>query len=88
MLEDHHKADVITKYIQSANVNEDIDVEQLQQGLKQLLGEQPAIKLEWTASNVINEVSGKQEGRIEKLLSVKVFYTTADNQIKQVEYYV
>lgn len=88
MIQDPYKADAITNYIQSVDFNGQFNVEKIKNDLKTMLGETPGVKLEWAAENVINEVSGKKEGRIEKVLSVKVFYTTLVGEVKKVEYYI
>jgi len=36
----------------------------------------------------MNEISGANEGRIEKVRSVKVFYTNMIGEVKKVEYYI
>lgn len=88
MIQDPYKADAITNYIQSIDFEGQFNVQKIKEDLKTMLGEVPAVKLEWAAESVINEVSGKNEGRIEKILSVKIFYTTLAGEVKKVEYFV
>jgi hypothetical protein len=88
MIQDPLKEDAITNYIKSINFDGNFNVEQIQNDLKLMLGESPAVKIEWGADQVINEISGANEGRIEKVRSVKVFYTNYKGEVKKVEYYI
>ena len=88
MIQDPYKEDAITNYIKSIDFNSDFNVNEMKRSLKMILGEEPAVKLEWTADTIINEVSGKKEGRVEKLMSVKVFYSTLVGEVKKVELFI
>lgn len=88
MIQDPYKEDAITNYIKSIDFNGDFNVNIIKESLKTILGEEPAVKLEWTADTIINEVSGKKEGRVEKLVSIKVFYSNIAGEVKKVELFV
>jgi hypothetical protein len=88
MIQDPLKEDAITNYIKSIDFEGNFNVEQMKNDLKLMLGETPAVKIEWDADQVINEINGKDEGRIEKIRSVKVFYTNSRGEVKKVEYYI
>ena len=88
MINDPIKEDAITNYIKSIDFNSEFNVKQIKNDLKLMLGETPAVKIEWGAEQIINEISGKNEGRIEKVRSIKVFYTNKNGEVKKVEYYI
>lgn len=75
------KEDIISTYVKDVNFAGAFDLKKIENELTMLLMERPAIKLEWHGENVINEVSGK-ETRVEKIKSIKIYYTTADSEGK------
>ena len=75
------KEDIISTYVKDVNFAGYFDLKKIENELTMLLMERPAIKLEWYGENVINEVSGK-ETRVEKIKSIKVYYTAADSEGK------
>jgi hypothetical protein len=75
------KEDIISSYIKDINFSGNFDLKRIENDLTSLLLERPAIKLDWHGENIINEVSGK-ETRIEKIKSVKIYYTGTDNDGK------
>lgn len=75
------KEDIIASYIGNINFNENFNVKKIEQDLRVLLHETPAIKLEWTSESKVNEISGKST-RVEKLSAIKVVYTTYDREGK------
>jgi len=87
-MQDSYKEDAITEYIKSIDFKKDYSVTKIQEKLKSIIGENPAVKLEWTAENIINELNGNKEGRIEKLLSIKVFYSNSAGEINKVELFI
>lgn len=71
------KEDIISSYVKDINFSGNFDLKRIENELTMLLMERPAIKLDWYGENVINEVSGK-ETRVEKIKSVKIYYTGSD----------
>lgn len=77
-----HKEVIIENYIKNINFNDPkFNVKAMERDLTTLLHEKPAIKIDWKNEKAINEVSGK-EFNVEKFASIKVIYTTEDNEGK------
>lgn len=67
------KEKVINNYISNIDYNV-IDVEQIKADLQQLLGEKPAIKLNYKQETLLNE-DGSKGKKFEKLESITVIFT-------------
>jgi len=67
------KEKAINNYLSSVSLV-DIDVAQMKQDLKSLLGEEPAIRLNYVSTQPINE-DGSKAKRIEKLDSISITFT-------------
>ena len=67
------KEKAINNYLSTISLV-DIDVAQMQKDLKSLLGEEPAIKLNYVSSQAINE-DGSKAKKIEKVDSISITFT-------------
>jgi len=67
------KEKAINNYLSNINLNE-IDIKKLKNDLKSLLGEEPAVELNYINEKSLNE-DGTKETRIEKLDSVTITFT-------------
>ena len=67
------KEKAINNYLSNINLNE-LDTNQLKQDLKALLGEEPAVQMNYISEKAINE-DGSDGKRIEKLDSVTITFT-------------
>ena len=63
----------INTYLSSVDLT-DMNIKQIQQELKQLIGEEPAVKLNYINEKSLNE-DGSEGKRIEKLDSVSITFT-------------
>lgn len=69
------KEKMINDYI-FANINlTHAGTNDIKQGLRQVLGEEPAVKLNYKQSMKINETTGKVERLPNELESVEIYYT-------------
>lgn len=76
------KESIIQNFISNVNFNDPkLDMHRVKRELAVLLHEEPGIKLDWMKDKTINEISGK-ETTIEKVASVKVYYTLTDAEGK------
>jgi hypothetical protein len=76
------KETIIENYIASVNFNDPrLDLNKIERDLSAVLHEKPAIKLSWRNERTVNELSGK-ESVLEKVASVKIYYTTYDSEGK------
>lgn len=77
-----NKETIISDYIANVNFNDPrFDVAKMKRELSVLLQEEPGIKLNWITEKTVNEVSGK-EVAVDKVASVKVYYTLQDAEGK------
>jgi len=78
-----HKKKQINNYINSLDLNSDIDVEQIKKDLHQSLGEEPGIKLNYVVEEMLVE-DGQTSKKLEKLESIDIIFTiiktVSDNQ--------
>ena len=76
------KETLIYEYVKGVNFNDPrFNVNQVKSDLTRLLHEEPGIKLQWANEKTVNEVSGK-ETYIERVASIKVYYTINDAEGK------
>jgi hypothetical protein len=71
--------DFISNSLNFENPGE-ISVSEIKNGLKNILGEEPAVSFNYTKDTMISE-DGNTKKRIEKLESVKVIYTYQDSNL-------
>lgn len=67
------KEKVINNYISNIDYNT-IDIERIKEDLQQLIGEKPAIKLNYKQESLLNE-DGSKGKKFEKLESITVIFT-------------
>ena len=67
------KEKAINNYLSTISLV-DIDVAQMKKDLKALLGEEPAIKLNYVSTQAINE-DGSKAQRVEKIDSISITFT-------------
>lgn len=62
---------------------EDINVSQIKMGLRNLLGEEPAVRFNYKGDTIINEVEGTKK-HIKKLESISIVYTYQDQNMNMI----
>lgn len=65
----------LNDYIYQLGDLKEIDYKTLQKNLRDILGEEPAIKLNYIKENKINEDGSKSNIKIEKLESITIIFT-------------
>ncbi len=65
--------------------NDNWSVKEIKTNLKRLLGEVPAIKINYEKDVMINEVSGESK-EVSKLTSIAIIFTDLDDNLKRVEF--
>ncbi len=73
----YFKEQEINRYISDVLSEGYIDVSKIRRELKRVLGEEPAIELNYEKEKVLNE-DGSETSSIERLSSVTVYYTYDD----------
>jgi hypothetical protein len=68
----------INDFMASFDNLKDVDVKQIEEGLKQILVETPGIQFEYGIDYELNESTG-DEDRIESLKKIHILYTYMDN---------
>jgi hypothetical protein len=68
--------------IDLTNVNDDLKASELKEGLKRVLGEEPAIKFCYKQERKLNEDSGEMERMPKELESIEIYYTYLDSENK------
>ena len=84
------KEQMISEYILKQtdfSKEENMSVIKLKEGIKKLIGEEPAIKFNWEKDAMINEVSGKVK-EVKKIKSVNIIFTDDNNEYKSIEFLV
>ena len=64
----------INDYLSSIDMT-NIDPSQIKNDLKRLLGEEPAVKLNYINESILNEDGSKSKKRLEKLDSMTIIFT-------------
>lgn len=76
------KESIIQNFISTINFNDPkLDMHKVKRDLTVLLHEEPGIKIDWMNEKTVNEISGK-EISVEKVASVKVYYTLTNAEGK------
>ncbi len=65
--------------------NENWSVTEIKANLKRLLGEEPAIKINYDKDAMVNEITGEAK-EVTKLSSIKIIFTDLDDSMKTVEF--
>jgi len=68
------KEKIINDYIYNINLSS-IGANELKNGLKMVLGEEPGIKFHYTQETKMNETSGKIERMPKELEAIEIYYT-------------
>lgn len=80
------KSEIISNYIQTIDFDGDNwSINQIKESLRNLLGETPAIKVNYVKDVMINEIKGTAE-EFKKMESVTIIYTDVDNKLKKTEF--
>jgi hydrogenase maturation factor HypE len=80
------KEDSIRKFILDYDFsNENWSVNEIKANLKRLLGEEPAIKINYNKDVAVNEISGEAK-EITKLASISIVFTDLDDNMKKLEF--
>lgn len=77
---EQQKIKAINNYMSLIDIDENIDYKKIEFELASLLGEKPAVQLEYKDETFLNE-DGKEAKKINKLKSINIFYTYEDNGI-------
>jgi len=68
--------------------NEDnISIKQIKEDLKRILGEEPAVQLNWQKDGVLNEITGEAK-EINKVKSINIIFTDTNNEYKSLEFLI
>lgn len=67
--------DFIYQNIDLTNINDDLKVSDIKEGLRKVLGEEPAIKFNYKQEKKLNEDTGKLERTPKELESIEIYYT-------------
>ena len=79
------KGTIIDNYMKNIDIS-NIDVNRVESELAGLLGERPAVRVDWDATVSVNEASGK-EVREEKINRVTILYTDVySDKIQAISY--
>jgi len=65
--------------------NENWSVGEIKRNLKPVLGEEPAIKVNYTKDAMINEITGEAK-EVRKLDSISIIFTDLDDQLSTIEF--
>jgi len=64
---------------------EDWSVNEIKSSLKRVLGEEPAVKVNYTKDAIINEINGEAK-EINKLTSISIIFTDLNDEFKTLEF--
>ena len=68
--------------------NEDnISIKQIKEDLKRILGEEPAVQLNWQKDAMLNEITGEPK-EINKVKSINIIFTDTNNEYKSLEFLI
>ena len=82
------KEHIISDYIlHKVNFKKDWSLKQIKEDLKKMLGEEPALKINYEKDAILNEVSGESK-EIKKIKSVDVIFTDEYEKIKTIGFIV
>jgi len=79
-------SDFILKKIDFSK-EENMSIKKIKEGIKLLIGEEPAVKFNWEKDAMINEVSGEVK-EIKKIKSINIIFTADNNEFKSIEFLV
>lgn len=65
--------------------NENWSVREIKAHLKRILGEEPAVKINYSKDAMINEITGEAK-EISKLNSISIIFTDLNDQISTLEF--
>lgn len=83
------KRESIKNYISKINLKDEskVSVKQIKLDLKNILGEEPAVRISHKKDVFINEIMGTTQ-EIQKMDKIAITFTDLDNQLKTVEFLV
>ena len=84
------KEKMISEYILKQtdfSKEENMSIKKLKEGIKQLVGEEPAVQFNWEKDAMLNEVTGKSK-EIKKIKSVNIIFTDDNNEFKSIEFLI
>lgn len=64
----------INDFVYEVELN-NVSVSEIKQGLKQILGEEPGIKFNYSQETKVNETTGKKERGEKELESIEIYFT-------------
>lgn len=67
--------------------SDDWSVDMIKDNIKNMSGEVPGIKINYTKDVLINEIKGEAQ-EYKKLKSIEIVFTDLDDKIKRVEYLI
>ena len=74
------KEDSVANYIASLDLTGDFSVKQIKEQLKRLLGEEPALKINWVSDTPIFEGGQKINTKIERVKSVSITFSDGEDE--------
>lgn len=82
------KENLIRDYISSIDFNrDDWKLSEIQEGLRKLLGEVPAIDILYKKDVILNEVKGEAE-EIKTIDKISIVFTNLDDKYKKLEFLI
>jgi hypothetical protein len=84
------KEKMISEYILKQtdfSKEENMSISKLKEGIKKLVGEEPAVQFKWEKDAMLNEVTGKSK-EIKKIKSVNIIFTDDNNEFKSIEFLI
>jgi hydrogenase maturation factor HypE len=77
------KEQLVREYISKINFKKDWNYEQVEEGMRKLLGERPFMDVNYVKDVMLNEVSGEAK-EIKRIASVTLVFQETDNKFKKV----
>lgn len=74
------KEDNVANYISSLDLTGDFSVKQIKEHLKILLGEEPALKINWVSDTPLFEGGKKIDSKIERVKSVVITFSDGEDE--------
>lgn len=82
------KENNIQDYIMGIDFSsDDWSVNNIKNSIRNIVGEVPGIKVNYTKDVIINEIKGEAQ-EYKKLKSIEIVFTDLDDQIKRLEYLI
>ncbi len=77
------KEQLIREYISKINFKKDWNYNQIEEGMRKILGERPSMDVNYIKDVMLNEVSGEAK-EVKRISSVTVVFLETDDKFKKV----